>query len=157
MTKTIKFLIGLYLLSAIGVWALFSQNTETNTSLMQELDKTNGELAAVKTILETEQAIRALTDKKISEARTNINFLTLALCPTLEATNKDALCIKNNAEWFSQTIQAGTLIATPETKAKMDALLISLGSKKQPTAKQFYEMLKQIEIDSLKALSRTLK
>lgn len=157
MTKTIKFLIGLYFVSAVLAWALFTTNTGTNINLAKELAATKNELATTKSTLESHVTEHAILDKKVAEARANANFLSLALCPAVESANVNALCIKNSAEWFSQTVQAGTLITDPDTKTKMDMLLVSLGSKKQPTAKQFYEMLKPVEVNSLKAITENLK
>lgn len=157
MTKTIKFLVGLYLVSAVGALALFATNAGTNTNLTKELAATKNELATAKNTLESHVAERAILDKKVAEARANAAFLSFALCPALESANANALCIKNSTEWFSQTVQAGTLITDPDTKIKMDMLLVSLGSKKQPTAKQFYEMLKPVEVNSLRAIAENLK
>ncbi len=157
MKRIVIFLVGLYLASALGIWALLSKNTKTNEELSRELATTKNELAATKDALETEKASLEVLEKKIAETRVNATFLSLALCPTLEATDKEALCIKNSTEWLSQTILSGTALTSPEAKTKMEALLIALGAKKKPTAKQLYEMLKPIEIDSLKVLVENLK
>ena len=157
MKRIFIFLIIVYLVSALGAWALLSKNTGTNVALTQELATIKNELATAKNALEAEKGSREGLEKKVSEARANATFLALALCPTLEATNKEALCIKNSTEWLSQTILSGTVLTSPEAKEKMEALLIALGAKKKPTAKQLYEMLKPIEIDSLKALAENLK
>ena len=157
MKRIVIFLVALYLVSALGVWALLFKNTKTNGVLAQELATVKNELAAAKNALEAEKGSREGLEKKVSEARANATFLALALCPTLEATNKDALCIKNSTEWLSQTILSGTALTSPETKTKMEALLIAISAKTKPTAKQLYELLKPIEIDSLTALAENLK
>ncbi|SRR3989344_4701928 len=157
MKRIVIFLVIVYLVSVVGVWALFSKNTNTNVTISRELETIKNELVDTKTSLDAEKSSKAVLEKKISDASANALFLSLALCPTLEATDKNALCIKNSAEWFSQTIQAGTLITDTETKTKMDAFILSLGGKKSPTAKQFYESLKPIEIESLRTLVEGLK
>ena len=96
-------------------------------------------------------------ENKIADASVNTAFLALALCPTLEATNKEAPCIKNSTEWLSQTIISGTALTDPDAKTKVDALLVALGKKTKPNAKQLYEMLRPIEIDALKALEEGLR
>lgn len=157
MKRIVIFLIIVYLVSALGAWALLSKNTQTNTSLAGELVTIKNELSSAKSAFETEKLSRETLEKKIADARASATFLSLALCPTLEATDKDALCMKNSTEWLSQTILSGTALTSPEAKAKMEALLIALGAKKKPTAKQLYELLKPIEIDSLRVLTENLK
>lgn len=157
MTKTTKFLIGLYIVSSVGVWIIFSRNTAMSTILSDELSTVKSELAGTKALLDSEKVAREVLENKISTARTNVAFLALALCPTLEATDKNASCIKNSTEWLSQTIQSGTLLTSPDAKAKMDSLLLALGKNTKPTAKQLYELLKPIEISSLQALTESLK
>lgn len=157
MNRIVIFFVVVYLASAVGAWAFYSKNMGTSATLAEELTATKAELAVAKTALDTEKASRAEGEKKITNARTNASFLSLALCPTLEATDKNALCIKNGTEWLSQTIISGTALTNTDAKTKMEALLIALGKKTKPTAKQLYEMLKPIEVDSLKALSENLK
>ncbi len=157
MNRIIFFLVVVYLISAVGAWALFSKNTGTNIAIGSELAAVKQELASAQKALETEKAQREIAEKKNSNARTNAAFLSLALCPVLDATNKNALCVKNGAEWLSQTMILGTAITDPNVKAKMDTLLVSLGSKTKPTAKQLYEMLKPTETESLRSLVETLK
>ncbi len=157
MKRAVIFLFIIYLISAVGGWYLFSKKSAVGEKIAQELVIVNNELTATKNALDTEKTARAILEKKVSDARVNATFLALALCPVLEATNKNALCIKNGTEWFSQTILAGTALTSAQSKIKMDALLVSLGKKTKPTAKQLYEMLKPIEIESLKALIDTLE
>ncbi|OHA79142.1 MAG: hypothetical protein A2747_01420 [Candidatus Yonathbacteria bacterium RIFCSPHIGHO2_01_FULL_44_41] len=157
MKRAFIFLVVVYFLSAFGVLVFFLKNTGANATLTQELNATKTELASVKTTLDTEKTSREALEKKIVAARANALFLSLAFCPTLEATNKDAPCIKNSTEWLSQTIIAGTALTDTVAKTKMEALLIALGGKTKPTAKQLYEMLKPIEVESLRALTETLK
>lgn len=157
MKRIVIFLTIVYLVSALGAWALLSKNTKMNASLAGELVTTKNELSSAKSALEAEKLSRDTLEKKITDARANATFLALALCPTFEATDKDALCIKNSTEWLSQTILSGTALTSPEAKTKMETLLIALGAKKKPTAKQLYELLKPIEVDSLKALAENLK
>lgn len=157
MKRIVTFLVILYVISTFGAWALFSKNTATNVQLAQEIGAKNAEIESLKNTLETEKSARVTAEKKIYDARTNSNFLTLALCPTLEATDRNALCVKNNTEWFSQTVIAGTVITSPLVKAKMETLLAALGSKMKPTSKQIYEILRPIEAESLKALTENLK
>lgn len=149
MKNVVKFLIGLYLISAFGVWALLSKNASTNIELEHELTNT-------KNLLIAKQTENAELNQKIASARSNIEFLSLTLCPVIE-TSKEALCVKNSTEWFSQTIQIGTTFEDPEIKGKMEDLLITLGSKKRPTSKEFYELLKPIEAGLLKSLTENLK
>lgn len=157
MNRVVIFLVVVYLASAVGAWTFYSKKMEASASLAQELTAIKAELAVAKTALDGDKKSRAELEKKFADARTNASFLSLALCPTLEATNKDALCIKNGTEWLSQTIISGTALTNSDAKAKMDALLIALGKKTKPTAKELYEMLKPIEVDSLKALTDNLK
>ncbi|MBI5078244.1 MAG: hypothetical protein HZB11_02710 [Candidatus Yonathbacteria bacterium] len=157
MKRIIIFLVIVYLVSAVGAWALFSKNMGTNAKISRELKVAKKEIADAKSALDTEKATLHTLEKKVSDARINATFLALAICPALEATNKNAPCVKNSTEWFSQTILSGTALTDPEAKAKMDSLLVSLGSTKKPTAKQLYEMLKPIESGSLKALIEDLK
>ncbi len=157
MKRISIFLIIVYIISAFGAWVLFSKNVGANVVLNNELAVVKSELATVKATLDRELASREALEKKIAAARINSSFLALALCPTLEATNKEALCIKNSTEWLSQTIISGTALASPDAKAKMNTLLEALGKKTKPTAKQLYEMLKPIEVNSLHALTEDLK
>ena len=157
MKKIVLFLIVVYALSAFGAWVLFSKNVGANVVLLQEIATLKTELTATKTTLETEKISREALEKKVADARVNSSFLALALCPTLEATDKNAPCVKNSTEWLSQTIMSGTTLTSPDAKIKMDALLVALGKKTKPTAKQLYEMLRPIEVDSLKALTESLK
>lgn len=157
MNRIVIFFVVVYLASAVGAWTFYSKNMGANASATQELVATKAELAVAITTLDTEKASHAELTKKIADARTNASFLSLALCPTLEATDKNALCVKNSTEWLSQTIISATALTSPDAKTKMDALLIALGKKTKPTAKQLYEMLKPIEVDSLKALTENLK
>lgn len=157
MKKIVIFLVVVYIVSAFGAWVLFSKNIGGNVVLTQEITSLKSELVLAKTALESEKTARIDTEKKIVDARVNASFLALALCPTLEATNKDALCVKNSTEWLSQTIMSGTTLTSPGAKAKMDALLVALSKKTKPTAKQLYEMLRPIEVDALKALTESLK
>lgn len=157
MKKIVAFLVVVYVVSAFGAWVLFSKNVGANVVLIQELATVKAELTGTKTALESEKTARVDAEKKITDARVNSAFLALALCPTLEATDKNALCVKNSTEWLSQTIMSGTTLTSTAAKIKMDALLVALGKKTTPTAKQLYEMLKPIEVDSLKALTESLK
>lgn len=149
MKRTLIFLVFVYLVSAAGAWVLLSKKAAASAT-------TTNELAATKSILETEQVKNGELEAKIAAARANTEFLSLALCPTIE-TSKDALCVKNSTEWFAQTIQTGTTLSDADTKTQIEALLVSLGKKKQPTAKEFYDLLKPIELSSLKSLAETLK
>ncbi|MDO8604830.1 MAG: hypothetical protein Q7K40_05575 [bacterium] len=157
MKRIIIFLVLLYLISALGVWAFFSKSASTTASLSKELSATKNEIAIVKSSLDAEKVARVMFEDKVSHARANATFLSLALCPTLEATNKEAPCIKNSTEWLSETLVSGTALTSPDTKEKMDALLVALSKKVKPTAKQLYEMLKPIEVSSLKALVENLE
>lgn len=156
MKRVTIFFAFVYTLTAFGGWMFFTKNMDKNTALAQELSVTKAELLLLKAALSTEKMAREALEKKIADARANETFLSLALCPALEATNQDALCVKNSTEWLSQTIIAGTALTNTETKTKMDSLLVALGGKTKPTAKQLYEMLKPIEVDSLKALRQSL-
>ena len=157
MKKIVLFLVVVYALSAFGAWLLFSKNVSGNVVLTQEIASLKSERSLAKTTLEAEKTARINAEKKITDARVNSAFLALALCPTLEATDKNAPCVKNSTEWLSQTIMSGTTLTSPDAKAKMEALLVALGKKTKPTAKQLYEMLRPIEVDALKALSENLK
>lgn len=152
MNRAVIVLIIIYVISALGGLYLFSKKTTSTTAHINELISVNAELSLAKTVLEKEKSSRIVLEQKIMDARTNGAFLALALCPALEATNKDALCIKNGTEWLSQTILAGTTLTSPEAKTKMDALLVALSKKTKPTAKQLYEMLRPVEVDALRAL-----
>lgn len=147
----------LYVVTLASGGYFFFMNKVSNETVAQELATTKSALTGVQNNLEAEQSAQTELQKKITDANTNATFLARALCPTLESTNKEALCVKDNTEWFSQTMLAGTMITDPDTKTKMDALLVSLGAKTKPTAKQLYEMLKPIEVGSLKALTESLK
>ncbi|MFZ2831556.1 MAG: hypothetical protein WAZ40_00150 [Minisyncoccia bacterium] len=150
MKKIVIFLTVLYLVSIFGAWGLFLQNTSTNRGLAHELEIVNRALLAERP---TQDALK----KKITSAQKNAKFLALALCPTLEATNKDAFCVKNSTEWLSQTILAGTELTDSEAKEKMDELLLALGNKTRPTAKELYDLLRPIEVSALNRLIEDLK
>lgn len=156
MNNIIKFLIILYLASALGVWVFVSRKMSANADLNVANATLVRELATTKNMLVVEQTTNETLRNKISDARANADFLSLALCPTLE-TSKGALCVKDNTEWLSQTIQTGTTLTNTDTKTKMGILLVSLGGKKKPTSKEFYELLKPIETSSLKALIESLR
>ena len=153
MNKVITFLIVLYLATFAGGWWLVSGALRATGTAQVTL------ATAEKTIAEKDAEIATLksTNKKFSEVQANALFLSLALCPTLEATDKNALCVKNGTEWFAQTIAAGTVIADPEIKGRMQMLIQSLSTKERPTAKQFYELLKPLEARSLKVITEILK
>ncbi|PIX57323.1 MAG: hypothetical protein CO060_00420 [Candidatus Yonathbacteria bacterium CG_4_9_14_0_2_um_filter_43_16] len=151
------FLFVLYIIFVFGAWFIFSENTSEKATLVSEITNLKTELANTKNDLDAERSLRVILEEKISGSRVNASFLALALCPTLEATNNEAFCIKNSTEWLSQTIISGIALTDPEAKAKMETLLVALGKKTKPTAKQLYEMLRPIEIDSLKALTKNLK
>lgn len=157
MKKVVIFLVVVYTLSVFGAWVLFSKNVGANVILNQELANVKTKLANTKTDLDAEKTARAEAEKKIADAKINASFLALALCPTLEATNKDAPCVKNSTEWLSQTILSGTALTDAQAKAKMETLLTALGKKTKPTAKQLYEMLRPIEVDALNALTEILR
>lgn len=153
----VVFLVLVYAISAFGAWTFYSKNLAITAQTLNELTVAKSELTATKTALDTEKTAREALEKKIADARVNVSFLSLALCPALEATDKNAPCVKNSTEWLSQTIISGTALTSVDAKTKMDALLTALGKKTKPTAKQLYEMLKPIEVDSLKALTENLK
>lgn len=157
MKRVVIFLVIVYLLSAFGAWVLFSKNVGANVVLNQELANIKTELANTKTDLNAEKTAREVAEGKIANAKINASFLALALCPTLEATNKEALCVKNSTEWLSQTILSGTALTDADAKAKMETLLTALSKKTKPTAKQLYEMLRPIEVDTLRAITENLK
>lgn len=157
MKKVVIFLVVVYTLSVFGAWVLFSKNVGANVVLNQELALVKTELANTKNKLDAEKNARDQMEKKIDAAKINASFLALALCPTLDATNKDAPCVKNSTEWLSQTILSGTALTDTQEKMKMETLLVALGKKTKPTAKQLYEMLKPIEVDALKNLVEILK
>ncbi len=152
----IIFLVILYLASALGVWIFLSKKTSVGAGIARELVATKSLLSTEQMARATLQTARATLDKNISEARANASFLSLAFCPILE-TDKDALCVRDSTEWFSQTIQAGTTLTNTDTRAKIEMLLVSLGNKKKPTAKELYELLKPVEMSSLKALTESLR
>jgi len=151
------FLFVLYIIFVFGALFIFSENTSEKATLVSEITNLKTELANTKNDLDAERSLRVILEEKISGSRVNASFLALALCPTLEATNNEAFCIKNSTEWLSQTIISGIALTDPEAKAKMETLLVALGKKTKPTAKQLYEMLRPIEVDSLKALTENLK
>ena len=122
-----------------------------------EINDLNREIGIIKSAQQIAEISKREITNKLTTARVNVSFLALALCPMLENTNADALCIKNGTEWLSQTIIAGTALTDPEAKTKMEILLTELGGKTKPTAKQLYELLKPIEAASLKALEHNLK
>ncbi|MBI5799023.1 MAG: hypothetical protein HZB10_03775 [Candidatus Yonathbacteria bacterium] len=157
MNRIIIFLVIVYLVSALGAWALFSKNVGTNATLSREIAMIKIELDGAKTAIEAEKTSRVAIEKRIVNARVNATFLELALCPTLEATNKNAPCIKNSADWLSQTIILGTALASTDAKSNMDALLVALSKKTKPTAKQLYEMLRPVEVIALRDISTALK
>ncbi|HAS85024.1 MAG TPA: hypothetical protein DCS23_03085 [Candidatus Yonathbacteria bacterium] len=150
MKRILILLVVLYTIFVFGAWFIFSENTRTKATLASEISNLKTEIAM-------EKSLRITLEEKIAESRVNASFLALALCPTLEATNKEAFCIKNSTEWLSQTITSGTALTDTDAKAKMDVLLVALGKKTKPTAKQLYEMLRPIEVDALKALTENLK
>ena len=157
MKKTLVFLIILCVASISTGGYLYIKNTNLSGSAMKELATAKEALAVAQSALDAAQSKNSENKSKIAEASANAKFLTLALCPALESSNKEALCMSDSTEWFSQTMIAGTMISDPTTKSKMDTLLVSLGAKIKPTTKQLYEKLKPIEVDSLKALSENLK
>lgn len=157
MKKALVFLVIIYAVGGFGAWTFYSKNIATNTETANELATSKSELIATKTALDRELASREALEKKVADARVNSAFLALALCPTLEATDKNAQCVKNSTEWLSQTIISGTALTDADAKTRMDALLTAIGKKTKPTAKQLYEMLRPIEVASLKDLVEVLK
>lgn len=151
MKRALIFVTILYILSAAGGGYLYLKNKVSNELEVKKV------IITLKADLSAEQAKTAGLEQKITSSGINAKFLALALCPTLQATDENALCVKDNTEWFSQTIIAGTMITDADTKSKMATLLVSLGAKTKPTSKQLYEMLKPIEASSLKVLSENLK
>lgn len=151
------FLTIIYICSAVLVGVFFIKNNDAKSSLAQELSTAKKDLASANTAFETEKAARENLEKKIAQARLNANFLSLALCPTIETTNKEALCFKDSAGWISEMLITGTAIPNAEVKEKIDLLLVALGNKTKPTTKQLYEMLKPIEVESLRILNENLQ
>ncbi len=157
MKRVVFFLVIVYIISAFGAWIFLSKTIGANIALNQEVAAVKTELANTKNELDAEKLARETAEKKIVDAQINVSFLANALCPTLEATNKEALCVKNSTEWLSQTILSGTALTDAQAKTKMDELLVALGKKTKPTAKQLYEMLRPIEVASLNDLVEVLK
>lgn len=157
MMRIIFFMVVVYFFSILGGWVLTSKNAQTNAQISKELASVKNELAGARTNLATEKTAREALEKKIAEAQNNAKFLSFSLCPLLELSDKNAFCVKNKTEWFSQMMVSGTGITDPATKEKMDALLISMGGTKKPTAKELYELLKPVTLSSVKAIEENLK
>ncbi len=157
MNKIIAFLIVLYLVFFAGGWWLLSGTMRTAEDAKIALGITQNNLATKEAELAAQKTENEALKKIIADARAYASFLSLALCPLLEATNKEAPCIKNNTEWFAQMIESGTVLPDQEAREKMTALIMSLTGKTKPTAKQLYETLKPIEVRALKMLTETLR
>ncbi len=154
MKKIILFLVVLYIAPLAGGWFFYTKTIQTDLQDAKALEQS---FTKVEQDLATQKAENELLKKKIADARVYASFLSIALCPVLESTDKEALCIKNNTEWFVQTIESGTSLPDQEAKDKMTTLVMSLTSKITPTAKQIYETLKPVEVRALKMLTESLR
>lgn len=156
MNRIVAFLTILYLILFAGGWWLLSGNLHTLSVTKDSLTASESLRIEKESEIATLRAENETLKKKIADSRTSVAFLALALCPVLE-TSKDALCIKNGTEWLTKTIESGTSLSDPLAKEEMAKLLVSFSGKKQPSAKQFYELLKPVEIRALSSLAETLK
>jgi hypothetical protein len=158
MNKIVSFLVVLYVVSLAGGWAWHVKTSQAqiaqNNALIETLKQSNTKVLQDLALQKTETSG---LKKKIADSHEYASFLALGLCPTLEATNKEALCVKNSTEWFAQTIESGTILSDQEAKDGMTKLVLSLTVKKKPTAKQIYESLKPVQVRALKVLTENLK
>ena len=158
MNKTVSLFVVFYIVSIAGGWAWYTKTAQTQklqsdtltSTLEQRVTKTEQDLATQKTENEG-------LKKKIADSHEYASFLSLALCPVLETGNSEALCVKNSTEWFTETIESGTVLPDQEAKEKMTKLILSLTGKKKPTAKQIYETLKPVQVRALNVLTENLK
>ena len=81
MKRIVIFLVIVYLVSVVGVWALFSKNTNTNVTISRELETIKNELVDTKTSLDAEKSSKAVLEKKISDASANALFLSACCRP----------------------------------------------------------------------------
>lgn len=156
MSRIFIFLGVLYIALAAGGWWLFSDIVRANATSQTALISAQNELAAKEAELVILESENAALKQKIANVQPYASFLSVALCPTLESADKSALCMADGAEWLSQTIQTGSAVSDPAIRSEMSALMQSIGTKKQPSSKQFYEILKPLETRALKMIVEAL-
>lgn len=126
--------------------------------------KARGESMAVEKMLATKEAEIAtlkneneVLKRSVGEARAYATFLSLALCPTLESDDKEALCVQDGAEWLNQTVQTGMSVPDDTIKENLNSFLQTLSSQKRPSSRQFYELLQPLEARALRQITEVLR
>lgn len=156
--KKIALLVGIFIVLVLG-GILVMVGSVGIYDRARRKDRTAGD--AVLAAKETE--IAALKDENeaikrgVRDTRAYATFLSLALCPTLENENKDALCMQDGAEWLNQTIQTGMAVSDDMIKESLGSFLQSLDAQKQTSSKQFYDLLKPLEARALSMIIEVLK
>ena len=156
--KNIVIFIGVLFVIGVLGGSLFTLGiTRTNTAVKTKLETAQNELAKKETEITSLKTENETLKNKLSGARAYATFLSLALCPTLESVNKDALCMQDGAEWFNQTIQTGMTVPDDTIKESLNSFLQSLDTQKRTSSKQFYEFLKPLEVRALSMITEVLK
>lgn len=157
MKKIVIFIGALFVVGILG-GSLFTLGiTHTHTVTKTKLETAQNELINKEIKITSLKTENEALESKLSDARAYATFLSLALCPTLESVNKDALCIVNGAEWLNQTIQAGMAVPDDMAKESLSAFLQSLDTQKRTSSKQFYDLLKPLEAHSLRQITEVLR
>lgn len=157
MKKIIVFISVLFVVGVLG-GSLFTLGiTRPNTAAKTKLETAQNELTTKEGEITSLKTENEALKNKLSDARAYAAFLSLALCPTLESANKDALCMQDGAEWLNQTIQAGTAVPDDMIKESLSSFLQSLDTQKRTSSKQFYDLLKPLEAHSLRQITEILQ
>lgn len=156
MKKIVIFIGALFIISVLGGSLITLGIIRTNTATKTELKTAQNELVEKEIEIASLKTENVNLKDKVSNARAYVAFLSLALCPTLESANKDALCMQDGAEWLNQTIQTGMAVPDDTVNESLSSFIQSLDTKKRTSSKQFYELLKPLEAHSLRMIIERL-
>lgn len=149
--------LGAVIILVFGGWLMMRSTLGASDTTQDKLATAEKALTTKEAELATLKSENEILKNNSREAREYALFLSLALCPTLENENKDALCMNDGAEWLNQTIQKGMSFPDETIKEHMSSFLQTLGTKKPPSSKQFYELLKPLELRSLQMVAEKLQ
>lgn len=155
--KKLTISLGAITVLSLGGWLVMSGTLGASETTQERLATVEKALAAKEAEIATLKSENEILKNNAREARAYASFLSLALCPTLENEDKEALCMNDGTEWLNQTIQTGMSVPDEVIKGHMSSLLQTLGTKKPPSSKQFYELLKPLELRSLQMITEKLQ
>lgn len=155
--KKLAVLLGVVIILVFGGWLVVRGTLDASATTQDKLALVEKALATKEAEIATLKSENEILKNNAHEARAYASFLSLALCPTLEHEDKNALCMNDGTEWLNQTIQTGMSVPDEVIKGHMSALLQTLGTKKPPSSKQFYELLKPLELRSLQMITEKLQ